>query len=87
MLVRRPLAAVSTTNPGLPALLHTQHPREAPRTKPVPSPTGRFPSDPVALGAFLLTTSPSGHRTVCVLDFWPRDIYHPILQIEKVREK
>ena len=30
MLVRRPLAAVSTTNPGLPALLHTQHPAKPP---------------------------------------------------------
>ena len=51
MLVRRPLAAVSTTNPGRRELLHTQLPVKPPRTKPAPPPAGRFLSDPLDLSA------------------------------------
>lgn len=86
MLVRRPLAAVSTTNPGRRELLHTQLPVKPPRTKPAPPPAGRLLSDPLDLSA----SQPDhlGTRlSVCARQFVPNTIYHPILQMEKVRDK
>lgn len=54
MLERRPLAAVSTTNPGRRALPHAQLPRGSCQNQPDPPPAGPFLSGPLALGPFHL---------------------------------
>lgn len=95
MLVRRPLAAVSTTQPWPPGALGTpSSPEKAPRTKPEPLAASRSPSDPQTLGPFRLPAdlwrgaNRLQHKTEGVCQtFVPRPFIIPFHRWGKLRDK